>query len=104
VSASHVSSIIGTIANVTREPLIPLARAVAAEAQRLDIEDLTYTIDHGAGTVTVAGERLQSWGPRTVLESSLGKCGLAFNTFMPSGRIVIYATGINPIVTQGSDG
>lgn len=79
------------MATPTREPLPVLARAIAAEAARLEIWDLVFVLDDDAGTVTVKAAGLKSWGPRTMLEGRLHDCGLSVEVWMPDAYMVVKA-------------
>ena len=76
------------------EPLVPLARAVFYEVQRLEeelgVELGEVRLDVGSRTVLVEGVGLRSWGPRTMLEARLSRCGLRFDVHVPNVYIVIY--------------
>lgn len=76
------------------EPLIPLARAVTYEISNLEMElgvKLgTVRLDLEARTVVVRGASLKAWGPRTMLEARLARCGLRHETHAPDMYLVIY--------------
>lgn len=73
------------------EPLIPLARAIAAEAGRLEIP-VSVRVDSTAGTVVIEGETLKRWGPRTLIEATLSRNGIRHETHMPRAYIVAFPT------------
>ena len=79
------------------EPLIPLARAVASEIERLEaelgVELGAVRLDLAARAVVVHGDGLKAWGPRTMLESRLTRCGLRHETHAPDMYLVIYPSG-----------
>lgn len=82
---------------MSSEPLIPLARAVASEITRLeaelDVELGTVRLDLEARVVVVRGAGLRAWGPRTMLESRLTRCGLRHETHAPEMYLVVYPSG-----------
>jgi len=82
------------------EPLIPLARAIAAEALRLEIP-VVVKVDRGRGAVVVEGEALQNWGRRTLLEGSLSRHGVRHETHMPRCYIVAFPADASQ---SGNDG
>jgi len=81
------------------EPLIPLARAIAAEAGRLEIP-VSVRVDSATGTVVIEGETLKRWGPRTLIETTLSRNGIHHETHMPRAYIVVFPTGSSAGDTQ----
>lgn len=71
------------------EPLIPLARAIADEAVRLEVP-VVVRVDQRSGTVVVRGDALKNWGCRTRLEASLTRHRVRHETHMPGAYIVAY--------------
>lgn len=79
---------------MSTEPLIPLARAVAYEIGKLETELKvklgTVHLDLEARVVVVRGAGLKAWGPRTMLEARLDRCGLTHETHAPDMYLVIH--------------
>jgi hypothetical protein len=75
------------------EPLAPLLDAITHEIGRLERElEVTLgvaRIDAAAGTVVIEGDGLRNWGPRTMLEGRLTRCGLDYETRAPGMRIIV---------------
>lgn len=82
---------------VTLEPLIPLARAIAAEAARLEIP-VTVVIGRDRTSVRIEGAALKNWGQRTLIEGTLTRHRVRHETHMPAAYIVAF-----PAETHGGD-
>jgi len=74
------------------EPLIPLARAVAATVQQLDLFGVQVRVDREARTVVAEGEGVANWGQRQRLEHQLERARLSYETHAtyPGFRIVVH--------------
>ncbi|MEY9934276.1 hypothetical protein ABH926_008941 [Catenulispora sp. GP43] len=77
------------------EPLIPLARAIAAEAARLEIP-VIVKVDRRRAAVVIEGEALKNWGCRTRLEATLSRHRVRHDTHMPAAYIVAYPVTSGP--------
>lgn len=84
------SNICSYTINGVSEPLIPLARAVAATVQRLQLDDVEVLVDREGGTVIAEGAGMANWGQRQRLEHALDQARLTYETRMPRARIVVY--------------
>lgn len=80
---------------MTLDPLIPLARAIAAEAARLEIP-ATVVLGGDRASVRVEGDALKNWGQRTLLESTLTRHGIRYDTHMPAAYIVAFPSASSP--------
>lgn len=73
------------------EPLIPLARAVAATVQQLELSEVEVRVDRKNRTVVAEGPGMANWGQRQRLEYHLGQARLTYQThaLYPGFRIVV---------------